>query len=327
MSPNAAGIPRRTAGTLAAIAILALLATFALTAASARAAIPLPSVTTDSAGEVTFDTATLHGALTPHGSDTSYYFQFGLTTAYGSQTTIADAGAGTANVNVALPITGLQPLTVYHYRLVAVNATGAATGKDKTLLTTKIPLSLQILTSPNPVLYGGMISVQGALSGTENGNREVVLQANQFPFTAGFQNVAVNPELTSATGGFSFLLPGLTQVTQFRVVTSTNPAVISPVATENVAVRVTGHLGRARRRHFARVYGTVTPAENGMKVAILRIAHGHGVLVGGTVLVHATATSSRFSRVVPVKPGVYRVLVQVTNGAQVSNYSQPLQIR
>ena len=77
-------------------------------------------------------------------------------------------------------------------------------------------------------------------------------------------------------------------------------------------------------RHFARVYGTVSPAEDGMKVAILRIAHGRGVLVGGTVLVHANATSSRFSRAVPVKRGVYRVLVQVTNGAQVSNYSQPL---
>jgi len=327
MSPYTAGIRTRHVGTLAAIATLAVLAALSLTAAAARAAATLPSVSTGSAGEVTFDSATLHGALTPHGSDTSYYFQFGLTGAYGSQTTIADAGAGTTNVNVALPITGLQPLTVYHYRLVAVNAAGAATGKDKTLLTTKIPLSLQILTSPNPVLYGGTITVQGALSGTENAGREVVLQANQFPFTAGFQNVAVNPELTTATGGFSFLLPGLTQVTQFRVVTSTSPPVISPVATENVAVQVTGHLGRAARRHFARVYGTVTPAENGMKVAILRIAHGHGVLVGGTVLVHATATSSRFSRAVPVKAGVYRVLVQVTNGAQVSNYSQPLLIR
>jgi hypothetical protein len=327
MSPYPAGMPRRSAGTLAAIATLALLATLGLTATAARAAVPLPSVSTGSAGALTFDSATLHGALTPHGSDTSYYFQFGLTSAYGSQTTIADAGAGTSNVNVSLPITGLQPLTVYHYRIVAVNATGAATGKDKTLLTTKVPLSLQILTSPNPVLYAGMITVQGTLSGTENSSREVILQANQFPFTAGFQNVAVNPELTTATGGFSFLLPGLTQVTQFRVVTTTNPAVVSPVATENVAVRVTGHLGRARRRHFTRVYGTVTPAENGMKVAILRIAHGHGVLVGGTVLVHATATSSRFSRAVPVKSGVYRVLVQVTTGAQVSNYSQPLLIR
>ena len=324
MSPYAADMPRRTAATLAAIATLAVLATLGVTATGARAAAPLPSVSTGSAGAVTFDSATLHGALRPQGSDTSYYFQFGLTNAYGSQTTIADAGAGTTNVNVALPITGLQPLTVYHYRLVAVNATGAATGKDKTLLTTKVPLSLQILTSPNPVLFGGMITVQGTLSGTENAGRAVVLQADQFPFTAGFQNAPVNPELTTATGGFSFLLPGLTQVTQFRVVTTTNPPVISPVATENVAVRVTGHLGRAKRRHFARVYGTVSPAEDGMKVAILRIAHGRGVLVGGTVLVHANATSSRFSRAVPVKRGVYRVLVQVTNGAQVSNYSQPL---
>jgi hypothetical protein len=326
MSPYAAAMPRRTAAALAAIATLAVLVSLGVTATGARAAAPLPSVSTGSAGAVTFDSATLNGALTPHGSDTSYYFQYGLTTAYGSQTTIADAGAGTGKVNVALPIAGLQPLTVYHYRLVAVNATGAATGKDKTLLTTKIPLSLQILTSPNPVLYGGMISVQGALSGTENAGRVVVLQANQFPFTAGFQNVGVNSEVTTATGGFSFLLPSLTQVTQFRVVTSTNPPVVSPVATENVAVRVTGHLGRAQRRHFVRVYGTVTPAENGMKVAILRIAHGHGVLVGGTVLVHASATSSRFSRAVPSKRGVYRVLVQVTNGAQVSNYSQPLTI-
>ena len=205
MSPYAAGMSRRTTATLAAIAMLAVLATLGVTATGARAAAPLPSVSTGSAGVVTFDSATLHGALTPHGSDTSYYFQYGLTNAYGSQTTIADAGAGTTNVNVGLPITGLQPLTVYHYRLVAVNATGAATGKDKTLLTTKIPLSLQILTSPNPVLFGGMITVQGTLSGTENANRAVVLQANQFPFTAGFQNAPVNAELTTATGGFSFL--------------------------------------------------------------------------------------------------------------------------
>jgi hypothetical protein len=50
------------------------------------------------------------------------------------------------------------------------------------------------------------------------------------------------------------------------------------------------------------------------------------VLAGGTVLRHLNATSSKFSRVVPVSRGVYRVLVRVTNGAQVSNYGQPLVI-
>ena len=101
----------------------------------------------------------------------------------------------------------------------------------------------------------------------------------------------------------------------------------SPVVVENVAVRVDSHVGRTRRAHFARVYGTVTPAADGMQVGILRITHGRGVLVGGTVLRHRNASSSRFSRVVPVRRGVYRVLVRVTSGAQISNYGQPLLIR
>jgi hypothetical protein len=115
-------------------------------------------------------------------------------------------------------------------------------------------------------------------------------------------------------------------VTQFRVVTTTSLPVVSPVALENVAVKVTSHVKSTRHAHLARFYGTVTPAEDGMQVAILRIEHGRGVLVGGANLKHLNATSSSFSRVVHVKRGVYRVLVRVTSGAQVSNYGQPLTI-
>ena len=314
------------AGTLTTIAIIAGPALLGPLTSDAGAAVLRPTVSTGASAHVSFGSATLEGSVTPNGGDTSYYFQYGLTTAYGGQSTIADAGAGTSKVGVSLAVAGLQPLSVYHYRLVAVNSAGAAIGKDRTLLTKKVPLSLQILTSPNPVLFGGTVTVQGTLSGTGNANRAVVLQANQFPFTAGFQNLG-NPELTTATGSFSFPVLGLTQVTQFRIATSTNPAVLSPVAVENVAVRVVGHLGHARRRHFVRIYGTVTPAENGTQVGILRITHGHGVLVGGTILSHRNAGSSSFSRAVPVKRGVYRVLVRITNGAQVSSYSQPLLIR
>jgi hypothetical protein len=283
-------------------------------------------VSTGGARGVSYSSATLDGSVNPQGSDTSYYFQYGLTKAYGSQTVIADAGAGTHTVSVSLAVGGLEPLTVYHYRLIAVNGRGAAAGRDRTLLTTKVPLSLQILSSPNPITFGGTVIVQGTLSGTNNGARPIVLQANPFPFTAGFQNVG-NPELTTATGGFTFPVLGLTQVTQFRVATTTSPPVLSPVAVENVAVRVVAHVGRTRRRHFARIYGTVAPAEDGMQVGIQRITHGRGVLVGGTTLRHRTPSSSAFSRIVPVKAGVYRVLVRVTNGAQISNYSQPLVIR
>ncbi len=72
----------------------------------------------------------------------------------------------------------------------------------------------------------------------------------------------------------------------------------------------------------------MTPAVDGMEVAIMRVIGGRNVLVAGTILRHRNATSSRFSRVIRVKrSAVYRVFVKVTNGAQTSNYSQPLFIR
>ncbi|MFI4984401.1 MAG: hypothetical protein ACHQAV_00265 [Solirubrobacterales bacterium] len=308
----------------AAIAALAVSAPTLALAAPAQAAIR-PAVSTGGARAVSFASATLNGSVNPNGSDTSYYFQYGLTRAYGGQTLIADAGAGTHGLKVSLGVAGLQPLTVYHYRLVGVNSAGASIGSDETLLTTKVPLSLAILATPNPVLFGGTVTVQGTLSGTLNANRVVVLQANAQPGNLGFGNVG-NPELTTATGSFSFAVLGMAQVTQFRVVTSTNPPVISPVAVANVAVRVNSHVGRARRHGFARIFGTVSPAEDGMEVGVLRTTRGRGVLVGGTRLRHRDANSSAFSREVPVKRGVYRVLVRVTNGAQVSNYGQPLLI-
>jgi hypothetical protein len=335
VASDATGIARRAPATgrlLAALALLlAALVLLAASAVGAQAA--APKVNTNAAREVGYATAVLTGSVNPNGSNTSYYFQYGVTRAYGSQTMIADAGSGTKAVSVRLAISGLQPLTVYHYRLVAVNSSGATIGDDEKLLTTKVPLSLQILTSPNPVSFGGTVTVQGTLSGTGNAGRTVVLQANAFPFTAAFVSVG-NPEVTLPTGEFKFTLPGLASSTQFRVFTPAGNTVISPVATENVAVRVTSRVARTRRRGFARIYGTVTPAVNGAQIGVLRIAQGHGILAGGTIAKPLNATSSQFSRVVRVSKGAYRVLAKVAPGpisaygpgGVVSAYGTPLLI-
>ena len=288
-----------------------------------------PRVSTGGAQSVGFQSAVLTGSINPNGLGTSYYFQYGLTKAYTTQTAIASAGAGTRSVTVKVPIAGLAPLTVYHYRLVAVSSAGVTMGGDHSFKTTKIPLSLSIiLAAPNPVVFGGTVTIQGELSGTESANRKVVLEALGWPFTAGFAQLPnVNAELTTATGGFTFTVPGLGAATQFRVVTATNPPVLSPVVTENVVVRVTSHIARTRRHGFARFYGTVTPAVDGAQVGILRVAGRHGVLAGGTILTHRNATSSKFSRVVRVHKGIYRVLVRVVGAPVASNYGQPLRIR
>lgn len=323
MSSSWTELERRTT---AAVAVLAVSALSMALAASAPAAISAPGVGTGAATAVTYGAATLKGAIDPHGSNTTYYFQYGETRAYGAQTPLADAGAGTGTVKVSAAISGLKSLTVYHYRLLAVNAAGAATGADHTFKTDKVPLSLQILVAPKPTIFGGGATVQGTLSGTGNAGRAVILQQNPFPYTAGFANVG-NAELTTSTGSFAFPVAGLGQATQYRVITTTNPPVVSTVATEEVAVAISAHVGRTHRRHHARFYGTVTPAVDGMQVAIMRVVGGRNVLVAGTSLHHLNATSSRFSRSLRVKRGLYRVFVKVTNGAQVSNYSTPLFVR
>jgi hypothetical protein len=311
-----------TRGIIACTAALAILGAFAPNASATG----VPSIGTGAAHAVSYGSATLTGSVDPRGGDTTYYFQYGPTKAYGGQTALANAGAGSSAVPVDVPVGGLAPLTVYHYRLVAVNAAGAGTGADRSFETAAVPLSLQILSAPNPVSFGGAILVQGTLSGSRNANREVVLQANAFPFSAGFANTN-NPEVTTSTGGFTFAVLGLTVATQYRVVGVTSPPVVSPIVTESVAVQVEAHLGRARKAHHVRVYGTVTPAIEGMRVDITRLSHGHEVQVGETFLRHDNASSSRFSRVIRARRGIYRVLVQVTNGAQTSSYSSPLLIR
>jgi hypothetical protein len=303
--------------------VLIAAVTLSAPVAASAAAPKRPIVRTGRAQQVSYGSAVLTGSVNPDGLDTSYYFQYGLTNQYGGQTAIADAGAGTRAVGVGQPIAGLQPLTLYHYRLVAVNGAGATIGGDKTLLTTKVPLSLQILSAPDPVGFGGTAIVQGTLSGTENANREVVLQEMLFPWTAGFASVG-NPELTTATGSFSFPVLDLTEATQFRVVTNTNPPVVSPVALENVAVQVEAHVGRSPRPHHVRIFGIVTPAENFMQVGIMKLVHGRSRLAAGCFLRPRNATSSKFSCAVPHRRGVYEVLVRVTSGGDVSSYSGPL---
>jgi hypothetical protein len=323
---NASGAPgRRRRRRIAAVALPAALLSLLAGGPPAQAA-STPAVSTGSAHAVGFATATLTGSVDPEGSDTSYFFQYGATRAYGSQTALASAGAGFQTVHVSAAISGLTPLHSYHFRLIAVNATGASTGGDVAFTTTKMPLSLQIIGAPDPLVFGGVVTIEGTLSGTGNGGRAVALQADSFPFTQGFAQVG-NPQLTSPLGSFAFPVLGLSLATEFRVLTTAPPQIASPVIIESVAVRVAAHVSRARRPHFARISGLVWPAEDGMQVAILRVVHGRGVLVGGTLLRHHDAASSSFQRVVRVHRGVYRVLVRVTDGARASAYAPPLLIR
>ena len=79
------------------------------------------------------------GTINPNGNSTAYYFEWGLTTAYGVTSVEHSAGHGTKPVAVSTTASALIPGTVYHYRLVAANGSGSATGADRTFKTAGNP--------------------------------------------------------------------------------------------------------------------------------------------------------------------------------------------
>jgi hypothetical protein len=318
---------RRSLALALAAGVLALAAgALALPVPGALGASTAPTATTEGNSSVTYSSAILYGSVNARGLSTSYDFQYGTSSAYGAQTPLAPAGNGTIAIKLSASVSGLQPDTTYHYRIVAVNSAGTTDGMGRTFTTASVPLSLQIAGVPNPVQFGDPFFVEGNLSGTGAADHEVALQVNPFPYLGGFTDVG-NPEITSSTGGFSFPYVGLMDNAQVRVVTVGKPEVVSPVVVEDVAVRVSFHARRTRRRGYFYLYGDVSPAEVGALVGFQLLTPGRSTNEGGTDVKAATATVSRFGRVVRIRhPGLYRALVQIFDGAHVFAYSQPVVI-
>ncbi len=96
-----------------------------------------PVVSTGGATAITDTSATLNGTVNPVNQTTTYHFDYGTTTAYGSRTPDQTVSpADDASHSVGADVTNLTPGATYHYRLVAVNATGTTPGTDQTFTAT-----------------------------------------------------------------------------------------------------------------------------------------------------------------------------------------------
>jgi hypothetical protein len=84
---------------------------------------------------ITHEAATINAKLDPGELETTYHFQYGTTTGYGSETTPAKLAASEAFQPVSASLTGLRIGTVYHYRLIAENTVGKTVGPDETFET------------------------------------------------------------------------------------------------------------------------------------------------------------------------------------------------
>jgi hypothetical protein len=107
--------------------------------------------------------AVLHGTVNPNRSPTAYYFQWGPTTAYGTNGPLKSAGRGTRGLAVQETAGGLTPGSVYHYRLVAAGPAGTSTGADRTFRTAGHPPAL-VLSTPATALTSSGASLTGAVN-------------------------------------------------------------------------------------------------------------------------------------------------------------------
>ena len=124
-----------------------------------------PSATTLAATEVLAPSAVLNASVTANGTPTSVSFEYGLDANYGATASAAPAqvtGSTATEVNASL--SGLQPDTVYHFRVAGENFAGSSLGEDRTFRTaqafvpTVITLPATDVLASVAVLHGNAVA-------------------------------------------------------------------------------------------------------------------------------------------------------------------------
>jgi hypothetical protein len=211
-----------------------------------------PAVLTGSATAISNTRATLHGTVRAGGQATSYAFQYGLTSSYTAQTPAHSAGSGFVNVRVSAGITRLIPGTTYHFRIVAVNASGVAVGADHTFKTTGRP--------PPGVFTGPAVNVTRS-SALLTGAVSPGGLATNYHFDIGISPFAVVHTNTVALAATNNTVPVVAPVSRltdhtlyhFRLVASNSSGTIAGGDVVFVTSRFAPGLTRnARPRHLTR---------------------------------------------------------------------------
>ena len=193
----------------------------------------IPDIVTLAASSVASSTATVNGTVLANSNSVSVSFEYGTTTAYGSNSAGTPATVtGTAVTPVLSNLTGLLPLTTYHFRAVGTIGQFKFYGADLTFTTTALPPTV-ITQSASPVdissaTLNGMVNANGnsstvtfeygltntygstvnATPATVTGNVAVPVSANLIGLalttTYHFRVVAVNSGGTSYGNDITF---------------------------------------------------------------------------------------------------------------------------
>lgn len=284
---------------------IAAFAASLLITASAQAAVP--TVTTGNASDITQTSVKLHGTVKPNNEATTYRFEVGTTTAYGTNTPEAGPIApGSGQTSVTADVGSLAPGTVYHYRLVATNASGSIPGKDRTF-TTRPAVSLDA--NKRVANFNENITLSGQVFGTAVAGITVALQENPYPF-AGWNEVSTTT--TDASGKYVFVRQLKTN-TAWRVVAQTKPAGTSSSAfvLQQDTVTLKASTSRPRRGRSVLFTGFATPARFGSPVYVQRLGRrGWRTVLKATLTITSIPDTVSYAvRLKRAVSGVYRAYV------------------
>jgi hypothetical protein len=165
--------------------------------------------------------------------------------------------------------------------------------------------SLTIAAKPNPIVYGGSVSIDGKLTSAMKGGKSIVLEGDRFPYDGDFSNAG--RVTTGPSGNYTFTeKPGLN--TRYRV---RQGNLLSPVVTVLVRVRAGLRVSdrTPNRRQRVRFFGRACPEHVGALVRIQRRARRGWVTVARTRTKDATRCARYSRRVRVFRDGVYRAVV------------------
>ncbi|MEP7014476.1 MAG: hypothetical protein ABI925_03465 [Verrucomicrobiota bacterium] len=171
-----------------------------------------PVVTSRAASGVTSVAAVLNATVDPEFVATTAFFQWGTTAAYGQTTPNQNIGAGDTTLSLTANISGLQPNTVYHFRIVASNANGTSNGSDLAFTTVAAFPSVVTNTATN------IRSTSATLNGTVSPNGIVTTYHFDFGTTTsyGFTSTEQSAGSGSSDVPVSLAVTGLAPGTSYH---------------------------------------------------------------------------------------------------------------
>jgi glycosidase len=174
--------------------------------------VPETTAITSPASSITTNAAVLNGIVNPNGNPTTAYFQYGiLANQLTERTPDQSLGSGSSALNISAPLSGIQPDTVYFYRVVATNPIKTVTGATISFATLPVKPTLTNTSTDAVEPFQASVGVTVNPNGSDSQVWFEYGTGQEYGFTSPAQSVSGSVDAAVRINGtFADLVPGQT---------------------------------------------------------------------------------------------------------------------